>query len=806
MSEAAETRRAILDLLYRDDYRPATIRSLIRLLGVDRTGRNAFKRVLREMVAEEAVVKVGGIRYAAPGGDHGSDESGGRSGPVVNGLLQINRRGFGFVTPDGGGRDIFIPPHAVRDLMPGDRVAVRIGRPQPDGRVRGARVRLLERSKRPIVGIYRGQGSVNGPGMVEAYDRRFAAGIQIPEGEVGKARNGQVVGVEMTRGQGAGRWPLGRIVEVLGSPDDPGMDLKTIVRKYDLREEFPPEALAAADRIAEQVPASEIVKREDFRDLPIVTIDGETARDFDDAVLVRRNDDGTYELQVHIADVAHYVPAAGPLDKEAYQRGTSVYFPGTAIPMLPEALSNGICSLNPGVDRLVQSCLMTIDRHGRVVSQRFAQGVIRSAARMTYTRVAKILVDGDPDLSEEYGALVPMFRLMEELCGILNAKRRRRGSIDFDLPEPEIILAVTGEMTGIVALERNIAHRLIEEFMLIANETVARHLWRAHIPSLYRIHERPDPRRLEEFDTVAQAFGYRLQKPYTRIEPAAFQAMIDMAQGQPEERFLARQMLRSMKQARYSERRDIHFGLASRYYTHFTSPIRRYPDLVVHRLLKRQLSGEALPGADKKALADFLPAAAAHSSQTERNADAAENELVEWKKMAFMADRLGEEFDGFIVSVHQFGFFVELREYFVDGLVSVESLHDDHYRFIERKQLLQGEARGRVFKLGDPVRVRVDRVNHFLLQLDFSLIEPNLGEGRVAAPGRVRRKAVVKSGVRSGARMAGQRSRSGEKARAGGKRAAPRSTGAKRAGAKRTGAKRSAKGKTGAPRRGRRGK
>jgi ribonuclease R len=408
-------------------------------------------------------------------------------------------------------------------------------------------------------------------------------------------------------------------------------------------------------------------------------------------------------------------------------------------------------------------------------------------AWLTYTKVAKILVDDDPQLVEEYRELVPTFRLMEELCGVLNAKRRRRGSIDFDLPEPEIILAVTGEMTGIVALERNVAHRLIEEFMLIANETVARHLWRARIPSLYRIHERPDPRRLEEFDTVAHAFGYRLPKPYTSIEPAAFQAMIDMAQGQPEERFLARQMLRSMKQARYSERREIHFGLASRCYTHFTSPIRRYPDLVVHRLLKKQLSGDALSGTDKKTLSEFLPEAAVRSSQMERNADAAENELVEWKKMAFMAERLGEEFDGFIVAVHPFGFFVELREFFVDGLVAVEALHDDHYRFVERKQLLQGEARGRVFRLGGGVRVRVDRVNHFLLQLDFSLVEPRLGTGKVAAPGRVRRSAVVKTGGRA----AGGRTRRGKGAGTG---------------AARGGAKRGAKGKARSARRGRRAK
>ncbi|HEU4403451.1 MAG TPA: ribonuclease R, partial [Candidatus Polarisedimenticolia bacterium] len=520
--------------------------------------------------------------------------------------------------------------------------------------------------------------------------------------------------------------------EVLGRPDDPGMDLRTIVRKYDLREKFPPEVLAQAEAIPAQVPESALRGREDFRAVPIVTIDGETAMDFDDAVRVQRNGDGTYELQVHIADVAHYVPASSPLDAEAYERGTSVYFPGTAIPMLPHALSNGICSLNPGVDRLVQSCLMTIDRHGRVVSYRFADGVIRSAARMTYTNVAKILVDRDQEMSERYRDLVPMFRLMEELCGVLNTRRRGRGSIDFDLPEPEVILAVTGEMTGIVALERNVAHRLIEEFMLAANETVASHLFKARVPSLYRIHEKPDPKKLEEFHAVAQAFGYRLPGPYTSIEPAAFQAIVEMAKGKPEERFLSRLMLRSMKQARYSEKRDIHFGLATSCYTHFTSPIRRYPDLVVHRLLRRQRTGGPFLDKERGALEEFLPEAALRSSRTERTADAAENELVEWKKMAFMSERLGEEFDGFIMSIHPFGFVVELREFYVDGLIAIESLHDDRYRFIERKQILKGDRHGRVFKLGDRVRVRVDRVNQFLLRLDFSLVEPRLGPGTAA--------------------------------------------------------------------------
>jgi ribonuclease R len=383
------------------------------------------------------------------------------------------------------------------------------------------------------------------------------------------------------------------------------------------------------------------------------------------------------------------------------------------------------------VDRLVQSCLMRLHRTGRVATYRFARGVIRSAARMTYTNVARILAKRDPGVTERYRDLVPVFRLMEEACGVLAERRRRRGSIDFDLPEPEVVLAATGEMTGIVALERNVAHRLIEEFMLAANETVARHLWRAKVPSIYRIHERPDPRKLEEFDRIAQAFGYRLPRPFTSVEPSAFQAIIDMARGRPEERFLSRLMLRSMKQARYAESRDIHFGLATSCYTHFTSPIRRYPDLIVHRILRRVLAGGPLSERERRDLEGFLPEAALISSRTERTADAAENELIERKKMVFMQERLGEEFDGFILSVHPFGFFVELAELYVDGLVPVDTLRDDRYRFLEKKQILKGDRHGRVFKLGDRVRVRVDRVDALQLRLDFSLAEaPPARRGR----------------------------------------------------------------------------
>jgi ribonuclease R len=753
--------RAIVEFMREAAYRPATSRDLMRLLRIDGARRHEFKRVLRELLNNDDIVKVGHDRYTLPGrparsgADRGtpggrgvgrSPRAGGparrpqapsvRGQPLVAGRLQRHPRGFGFVAPDSGGPDVFIPPRGLGELLDGDRVAVRIVRDDGRGRAEGEIVRLLERTHKRVMGVFRSAGRRHG-GTVQAYDRLFESGIVIAEEDAGRADDGMVVGVEVLRPPMDHKAASGRIVEVLGSPDEPGIDLKTIIRKYDLREAYPEDVLAEAAGAPDRVTEDEIMGREDFRDRPIVTIDGETAMDFDDAVLVSKNPDGTYELQVHIADVAHYVSAGSALDREAFERGTSVYFPGTALPMLPHRLSNGICSLNPGVDRLVQSCVMTIDGRGRVVEHRFADGVIRSAERMTYTNVAKILVEGDPGVMERYRPLVPVFRTMEELCLVLNGKRRRRGSIDFDLPEPELLLAATGEMTGIVELQRNIAHRIIEEFMLAANETVAAHLFRARVPSIYRIHERPDPKKLEEFDAVAQAFGYRLPQPFTSIEPRAFQEIVEMAKGRPEERFLSRLMLRSMKQARYSHLRDLHFGLAATCYTHFTSPIRRYPDLIVHRILRRARSDRPVAPRERQDLEGFLPEAALRSSRTERTADQAEWELVEWKKTAFMAGRVGEEFDGFILSLHPFGFFVELREYFIDGLVKIESLPGDRFRFNEKKQILKGERHGRVFKLGDRVRVRVDRVDRFQLRVEFSLVE----EAEKPAPGIRRRRS-----------------------------------------------------------------
>lgn len=716
---ATPTREGILEEMGRAGFTPSSLRELLRRLRVDKRHRMAFKRLVRDLLAEGRLARVGKTHYALASGED-----------TVTGRVQRHADGFGFVVPDSGKDDLYVHPRNLDEVFHGDRVSARVIRRHGRGRDEAVIVKVLEPARRRVMGIFR--QSPEGD-VVEAYDRSYAAGILIGRGEKLRAEDGQVVGVEVLEPPSQRHPARGRVVEVLGRPDEPGMDIRTIVRKYELREAFPEEVLLEAARFPDPVPAEEIARREDFRSLPIVTIDGETAMDFDDAVIVDRLDGDGYRLGVHIADVSHYVREGSALDREALLRGTSVYFPGSAIPMLPPRLSSGLCSLNPGVDRLSLSVILEIDGRGRVTSHRFAEGVIRSVERMTYTNVAKILEDRDPETMRRYAPLVERFGVMEELAGILNEKRRHRGTIDFDLPEPEILLDLQGGTLGITPLRRNVAHRIIEELMLAANEAVAGHLFALRIPSLYRIHERPDPRKIGQLNELLAAFGYRLPEPYEAVEPSHFQEILDRLDGKPESRFLSRAMLRSMKLARYSAEKGIHFGLGASTYTHFTSPIRRYPDLVVHRILRGVMASGRPEEERIEALRRELPEIAARSSRTERTADDAEWEVVEWKKLAYMAERVGEVFEGFIASVVPFGFFVEISDLFVEGLVHISTLPQDRYQFVERKQILKGERSGAVYRIGAPFRVRVDRVNEPQRRVDFS---PAEGERR----GPLRRK------------------------------------------------------------------
>ncbi|HVD92280.1 MAG TPA: ribonuclease R, partial [Vicinamibacterales bacterium] len=584
----------------------------------------------------------------------------------------------------------------------------------PEGKI----VRILQRSQETLVGQF--EIDAAGLGYVVPFDRRVLTDIQVPTGQSSSAEPGEMVLVQITRWPTAARGAAGRVAEVLGRIEEPGVDTQIIIRKFQIPDEHSEEAIEEAKRLGTEVRPRDIKGRTDFRPVTTVTIDGEHARDFDDAITIEKLPNGNYWLGVHIADVAHYVQEGGALDEEAYERGTSVYFPDRAVHMFPPELSTGLCSLNPNVDRLVQSCMMEIDRHGTVVRYEIHDGVIHSDARMTYTNVSAILLDRDPALLKEYSAFVPMFESMRELFEILNERRRRRGSIDFDLKEPEIVLDDEGMVQQIVAAERRVANRIIEEFMLVANETVAQHLDDNNVPTLYRIHEAPDPLKVEQFEEFVSTLGYSLAAPPNAVRPRHFQKLVEQIHGKPEEKPIAFLMLRTMQKARYAETNSGHFGLAASSYTHFTSPIRRYPDLVVHRTLRESRRG--MPPDRIEQLTDDLPEMGRHTSERERRAAEAERELVQWKKVRFMADKVGDEFDGYVTGVTAFGLFIELVEHFVEGMVHVSTMADDYYRFIERAHVLRGENTGQVFRLGDKVRVQVIKVDMERRQIDLGLV------------------------------------------------------------------------------------
>jgi ribonuclease R len=705
-------REDILKLIRDRVHHPATARELSKLLKIPREDRHAFTRDLQALTEAGELLQIRGNRFGLP------DKM-----DLIVGRLHTNAGGFGFVAPENTtraeGKDIFIAAANLTEAMHGDRVVARIERQTPKG-PEGRVIRVLERRSDSVVGRFVTDAS--GLGYVVPFDRRVLADIQVPSGQSSSAEPGEMVLVEITRWPTASRGPVGRVTEVLGDINEPGVDTQIIIRKFGIPDAHSEDAIEEATRLGGEVKDRDIRGRKDFRGTPTVTIDGEDARDFDDAITIEQLANGHFWLGVHIADVAHYVKEGSALDEEAYDRGTSVYFTERAVHMFPSELATGLCSLNPHVDRLVQSCLMEVDRRGQVVRYETHDGVIHSDARMTYTQVNAILTDRDEDARTQHRTLVPMFELMHELFDILHQGRRRRGSIDFDLPEAEVVLSEFGQIEAIIATERNIAHRIIEEFMLLANETVAAHLVAGDVPALHRVHEPPDQKKVLEFEEFITTLGYSLAASGSHVRPKHFQKLIDRMKGTPEERPIAALMLRTMQKARYDAASLGHFGLAAEHYTHFTSPIRRYPDLVVHRMLRESRTGP-IAAARRAELEDELPETGRHTSEMERRSDEAERELLQWKKVRFMADKVGDEYEGFVTGVAQFGLFVELVEHYVEGLVHISSMADDYYRFVEQQHILAGENTRKTYRLGDKVRVQVVRVDMESRRIDLGLTD-----------------------------------------------------------------------------------
>ncbi|HZT76528.1 MAG TPA: ribonuclease R [Vicinamibacterales bacterium] len=730
------SRDQVLAMMRERVHHPAGMRELLQILKVPRDDRTSFKRHIKSLVGSGDLIQIRGHRFGLP-----------EKMDLYVGRLQTHPAGYGFVTPerplDNGG-DIYISGQLMNEAMHGDRVVVRIERIKEGGRAEGRIIRILERANEWIVGRY--DRDENGMGYVVPFDRRVLMDIVIPPGQEGGADPGVMVTVELTRWPSSTRGAIGRVAEVLGDIDAPGVDTEIIIRKYGIPDAHSADAVSEAMRLGGAVSERDLKGRTDFRRVRTVTIDGEHARDFDDAITIEKLPNGHFWLGVHIADVSHYVDEGSALDREAYARGTSVYFPERAVHMFPSELATGLCSLNPHVDRLVQSCLMEVDRRGEVVRYEFHDGVINSAARMTYTAVNGILTDRDPALMKEYADFVPMFEQMRELFHILNDARRRRGSIDFDLNEAEVIMDEGGMIEAIIALQRNVAHRLIEEFMLLANETVASYLESVDAPALYRVHEEPDPMKVAKFEDFISGFGYSLAAPLNALRPRHFQKLIEKINGKSEEKPIAFLMLRTMQKARYAPENLGHFGLAAPSYTHFTSPIRRYPDLVVHRALRAARHQTLTPDA-REEWTEELPETARHTSEMERRADDAERELLQWKKVKFMADKVGDEFEGYVTGVASFGLFIELVEHFVEGLVHVSTMADDYYRFVENAHMLRGENTHKTYRLGDKVKVQVIRVNMEMRQVDLGLVEI-LERVREGERGPRRSKAAPKHDTR----------------------------------------------------------
>lgn len=711
-----ELHQSIIELLRERGNRLLPVKDIFDRLADPDVTRDQVDRAVDELEGEGVIVAVRGKRYSLL-----------EFTPYHAGRVKVHPDGYGTILGSGEDPDIYIDRKAMKGAMNGDLVVVRVDKKRPQFKkvrdrsyIAGEVAQVLRRAHRTLVGRFHREPEP----YVVPFDIRLDTDIVIDHNATMDAREGEMVNVEIDRyPDRSSHFASGRVVEVLGFIGDPGVDIEVVIRKHHIPHNFPDDVLEQADSIPTEVPPEVIAQRVDLRERNIVTIDGETAKDFDDAVEVQALPNGNYLLGVHIADVAHYVTEGSALDREAYERGTSVYFPGRAIAMLPERLSNGICSLNPKIERLTFSCEIEIDKRGRFLNHKIYKSVIRTKERMTYTNVNAILTDLTPELRERYGYLIPDFERMLELYEVLRARRDQRGSIDFDLPEAEVMLGEGGDIEAIRPSERNVAHRIIEEFMLAANETVARELVFANQPGLYRVHQQPDPQKLADLKEILKEFKLSLRGDVEDIRPAELQRVLKSVAGTPEERFLTNIVLRSMKRAFYSEESLGHFALGYEHYCHFTSPIRRYPDLIVHRRLFELISTGPLYGERRDEIERAHPLFAQQSSDRERRAEEAEREVLEWKKVIFMRDKVGNEYTGIVTGVAPFGLFVELDEIFVQGMVPVATIGGDFWRYHDRSHRMVGESSHRELRLGDHVKVRVESIDEDRHQIEFRLLE-----------------------------------------------------------------------------------
>ncbi len=700
-----QRKQIILDIINDDNYIPMKIKELAIVLNVPKENREDLEEVLKELLAEGRISVSKKGKYGKP------------SGNILVGTYEGNAKGFGFVTVEGETEDIFIPESASNGALNEDLVQVVLRSGKGGKRREGEIIKILEHGVTELVGTY--QKSQNF-GFVVPDNNKISRDIFIPIEKSKGAMTGHKVVVKISSYGDKNKKPEGVVKEIIGHINDPGTDILSVVKSLNIPMEFPDEVMKQVERIPNEVDSKDMAGRMDIRDWQTVTIDGEDAKDLDDAITVQK-EGNRYVLGVHIADVANYVQEHTPLDKEALKRGTSVYLVDRVIPMLPHKLSNGICSLNAGADRLALSCIMEIDEKGNVVGHRIAETVLRVDRRMDYTTVKKILEDNDEAAIQEYKELVPMFRLMEELAGILREKRNKRGSIDFDFPESKILLDEKGHPVEIKPYERNMATKIIEDFMLIANETIAEDYFWQELPFVYRTHDNPDSEKMLKLGLFINNFGYAIKTTQEEIHPKELQKLLERIDGTDEETLISRLTLRSMKQAKYTTNCSGHFGLATKYYCHFTSPIRRYPDLQIHRIIKENLRG----GLNEKRIRHYesiLPGVADQSSTTERRADEAERDTDKLKKVEYMEQHIGEEFTGVISGITNWGMYVELPNT-IEGMVRITEIRDDYYYYDEEKYELVGETTKRTFKLGQEVKIQVAATDKMLRQIDFSLAE-----------------------------------------------------------------------------------